>query len=117
MVQGAVNKILHEMYEKGGTILLIPTAVAVGIEGIHFSSQHWTTKKEKACGRSLGDASNDPHGNSLNDVEGQVQNAVRSLWGEVVHPTLNDISLMILRIADKYGWESIVLWKIKGRLD
>ena len=77
MVKGAVNRILYDMYMKGGTILLIPTEVAVKIKGIHFSSQHWTTKKEKACGRSLGDASNDPFGNSLNDSEGQVQQAVR----------------------------------------
>jgi hypothetical protein len=112
LVRGAVNRILHEMYVKGGTVLLIPTDLAITIPGIHFSSQHWTTKKEKACGRSLGDASNDPHGNSLNDVEGQVQNAVRSLWGEVVHPTLIDLALMILRVAETYGWENLVLWKM-----
>jgi len=112
MVKGAVNKILYDMYLKGGTILLIPTKLAIEINGIHFSSQHWTTKKEKACGRSLGDASNDPFGNSLNDADGQVQQAVRELWGEVVHPTLTDLALMILRVAEKYGWENILLWKM-----
>ena len=112
MVKGAVNKILYDMYLKGGTVLLIPTKLAIEINGIHFSSQHWTTKKEKACGRSLGDASNDPFGNSLNDADGQVQQAVRELWGEVVHPTLTDLALMILRVAEKYGWENILLWKM-----
>jgi hypothetical protein len=52
IVQKAVNKIIYEMYNKGGTVLLLPTEVAVRITGVHFSSQHWTTKKEKACGRS-----------------------------------------------------------------
>ena len=112
MVKGAVNKILYDMYLKGGTILLLPTDLAIKIDGIHFSSQHWTTKKEKACGRSLGDASNDPFGNSLNDADGQVQQAVRELWGEVVHPTLTDLALMILRVADTYGWDKIMLWKM-----
>ena len=112
LVQGAVNKIIYEMYNKGGTVLLLPTEVAIKIPGVHFSSQHWTTKKEKACGRSLGDASNDTHGNALNDALGVVQGMVRKLWGEVIHPTLEDLVSMIVRTAQKYGWENIVLWKM-----
>jgi hypothetical protein len=112
LVQHAVNKIIYEMYKKGGTVLLIPTEVAITIPGIHFSSQHWTTKKEKACGRSLGDASNDPHGNALNDSLGVVQDMVRKLWGPVVHPTLEDLVAMIVKTASKYGWDNISLWKM-----
>jgi hypothetical protein len=37
---------------------------------------------------------------------------VRDHWGEIRHPTIDEIVLMILRAADCYGWENIKLWKL-----
>ena len=47
-VHPAVNKIIYAMYEKGDTVIIIPTDEAKQIPGVHFSATHWTTKKNKA---------------------------------------------------------------------
>jgi hypothetical protein len=112
LVQSAVNKIIYGMYEKGGLVIILPSAVAKSIPGIHYSSTHWTTKKDKASGRVLGDQSNDPSGNALNDVEKVVQEQVREMWGAITHPTIHDLVNLIIRNALKYGWEQITLWKM-----
>lgn len=111
-VQAAVNKIIFAMYEKGQTVLLLPTDEAKKIPGIHFSATHWTTKKNKSSGRILGDQSNDPNDNNLNDGAGESQQLVTELWGNIVHPTLNDLAVMINTQATLHGWESIILWKM-----
>jgi hypothetical protein len=112
LVKSAVNKIIHGMYEKGGLVIILPSAIAKSIPGIHYSSTHWTTKKDKASGRVLGDQSNDPSGNALNDVEKVVQEQVREMWGAINHPTIHDLVNLIIRNASKYGWEQIILWKM-----
>ena len=111
-VHTAVNKIIYQMYLKGSTVLIITTRTALTIPGIHFSATHWTTKKNKASGRILGDQSNDINGRDLNDVLGEARELVKDMWGPITHPTLADLALMILNEADKYGLENIVLWKM-----
>jgi hypothetical protein len=100
------------MHQKG-LVLLLPTTKVSQVPGVHFSPIHWTTKKEKTSGRVLGDTSNDPNNNSLNDKELIVQQIVREKWGDIHHPTLHDIAEMILTMRDKEGsWERLVLWKM-----
>ena len=112
LVQSAVNKIIYGMYQKGGLVLILPTEEAKKIPGIHFSSTHWTTKKDKASGRVLGDQSNDPDGNALNDRDKEVQMAVKNMWGKIEHPTIQDLVNLIVRIANQSGWHNILLWKM-----
>jgi len=112
LVQSAVNKIIYGMYQKGGLLLILPTEKVKMIPGIHFSSTHWTTKKDKASGRVLGDQSNDPDGNALNDKEKEVQTAVKEMWGKIEHPTINDLVNLIVRVASQNGWHNILLWKM-----
>jgi hypothetical protein len=111
-VQSAVNKIIFSMYEKGHTVLLLPTAEAKKIPGIHFSATHWTTKKNKSSGRILGDQSNDPNNNNLNDSDKEAQSEVKKMWGNILHPTLQDLAVMINNQAQRHGWSNIMLWKM-----
>jgi hypothetical protein len=112
LVKSAVNKIIYGMYEKGGLVIILPSKIAKSIPGIHYSSTHWTTKKDKASGRVLGDQSNDPSGNALNDTERIVQGKVREMWGAINHPTIYDLVNLITRTASKYGWDKVILWKM-----
>jgi hypothetical protein len=46
--------------------------------------------------------------------------ALRSLisatWGEIKHPTVDQLVLMVLTAADIHGWSNLMLWKkdLKG---
>jgi hypothetical protein len=37
---------------------------------------------------------------------------LKELWGDINHPTLEEICLMIIAEAQKNGWENITLWKM-----
>jgi len=104
-----VNKILYDLHQDG-YILIFPSNVASSIPGIHYSSTHWAPKAGKPQGRQLGDPSNVLDGSALNsDV---VKTLVNEKWGEIHHPTLDDLVLMISRLSDQYGKANIVLWKM-----
>jgi hypothetical protein len=107
-VSAAVNKLMFDLYE-AGVIILLPTAVALGVLGAHFSSTHWAPKRGKARGRPIGDCSNNRSGSNLNSLA--VEDKVRGHWGPVEHPTLRQLVNMILGAADEWGWDEIVLWK------
>ena len=105
----AVNKILFDLHQDGH-VLIVPTDVAQAIPGIHYSSTNWAPKAGKPQGRQLGDPSNVLEGSALNSEE--VKAMVTAKWGEIRHPTLDDLVLMILRISDRYDNENIVMWKM-----
>jgi hypothetical protein len=101
-VASAVNSIIFDMYNAGG-VLILPTRVVRALPGVHFSPMHWIKKKDKECGRIIGDVSNDKDHNALNDEEEFVANTAKERWGEIQHPTIDKFALMILRKADVYG--------------
>lgn len=115
-VASAVNKLLFDQYS-AGTVVLLPLAVARNIPRVHFSAQHWTTKKGKAQGRLICDVANaDTAATSpLNGDPGPSRDTLRAeleeRWGTIKHPTLPALMRMILTIATLHGWEDIVLWK------
>ena len=62
-------------------------------------------------GRPIDDASATDHGQiPLNS--GNVKAQVDQLWGPIEHPTLSQLSQMVLDQAAATSWEDVVLWKI-----
>ena len=105
-VATAVNKLVYEQYTKGN-IVILPTEEAIKIEGIHFSSLHWTLQFAKETGRMLADPSNGDM--PLNTIEAKA--LVDAEFGKIVHPTIIQLIDMIMRVADELGWHEVVLWK------
>jgi hypothetical protein len=114
-VSNAVNKLLYTQWE-AKTVILLPTPLAITIPGIHFSPQHWAVKKGKKQGRSICDTANSDTGLPVNgkgkEGKEEVRNQVREEWGVLKHPTIEDLILMILKLADEHGWDEIELWKL-----
>lgn len=108
-VAPAFNKMILELYD-AGSVLIMPTATALLVPGVHFSSAHWTLKSGKKKGRNIGDCSNSPDGFSLNSNE--VQELVRLKWGAITHPSVEDLVRMILRQVDRVGIEELVVYKM-----
>jgi hypothetical protein len=59
---------------------------------LHFSKAHWTPKKGKPSGRPLGDLTF-VEGTPLNTPETAA--AAAAHYGEIVHPTIDEIAIMI----------------------
>lgn len=84
------------------------TDKAKKIEGSHFSPQHKADSKGKQEGRVIGDLSgqHDPAFTPLNGT-GHSKDALRALitstWGEIKHPTIVQLVLMILTASDIHG--------------
>jgi hypothetical protein len=110
-VAAAVNKIIYDMC-KAGAVLILPTRVVRTLSGVHFSPMHWIKKKDKECGRIIGDVSNDENHNALNDEDEYVANTAKDRWGDITHPTIDKFALMILEQADVHGWDNVQLWKM-----
>ena len=118
-VQSAVHKLLAKQVELG-TVLLLPLAVAQSIPGIHLqNSQHWTTKKGKACGRMIADLSNTADPLKVCPLNGYTP-AERTLlteqcidlYGPIRLPTIQELMRMILAMADRHGWDNIAQGKM-----
>ena len=105
-VEAAVNKLVYEQYTKGNVVIL-PTNEAMNIDGIHFSSLHWTLQFAKETGRMLADPSNGDM--PLNTIEAKA--LVDAEFGMIVHPTIIELIEMILRAVDVLGWHAVLLWK------
>ena len=74
-----------------------------------FSPQHHADSKGKPEGRVIGDllGQHDPLYTPLNGsaVDKDALRTVISLqWGEIKHPTVDQLVLMVLTSADFYGW-------------
>ena len=119
-LQHPINRLLYKQYTDGTMILLL-LAVAQQIPGIHFSPQHHADSKGKPEGRVIGDLTGQhderytPLNGSLHDKD-DLRETIRQQWGDIKHPTVNELVRMVLTSADIYGWEHIVLWKkdLKG---
>ena len=108
-VAPAFNKMILEQYE-AGAILIMSTAAARNVPGVHFSSAHWTVKSGKKKGRNIGDCSNAEDGAVLNSAV--VQGLVRDKWGIIKHPGPEDLVLMIMRQMERVGIDQLVLYKM-----
>jgi hypothetical protein len=92
-----------------GQALLIPVAVAETLT-LHYNPIHWTPKVGKPIGRFLGDLSNTKSGSVLNN-DG-AKEAIQKRYGTVTLPTIRDIVLGILRVAQRSGGLcNVLLWK------
>ena len=82
------------------------------IPGVHFSPQHHADSKGKPEGRVIGDLSgqHDPLYTPLNGSaldKDALRAAISLQWGEIKHPTVDQLVLMVLTSADLYGWDNI----------
>ena len=108
-----VNKLMLDLFHSG-LILIIPTELALQVEGIHFSSTHWALKRGKVWGRPIGDAScTAGNGHSLNSS--WVKDHIDSLWGTIQHPTVQRLTSMVISHASRVGWDQLILWKMDLR--
>jgi hypothetical protein len=116
-VAPAVHKIMASQVEQG-TMLILPMAEVAKIPGVHFSCQHWTENKGKPQGRILCDVANAEaeDGTPLNGkgmLEKQLlRTRIKEKWDEIKHPTLMALMQMALDVADEYGWDNSILWKM-----
>jgi hypothetical protein len=118
-VHNAVNRSVATQAQGGG-VLLLPTELAEAHPGVYLgNAQHWTTKKGKPQGRCIADMSNveDPDAqcplNGHTPAEkAEVNSACEALYGSIQHPTLTELMLMVLSVAEEHGWENISLWKM-----
>jgi len=115
-----INKLLYKLYSDG-TMIFLHKEDANRIDGLHLSPQHHADSKGKPEGRIIGDLSgqHDPKFTPLNGSAGdkdELRNAIALKWGEIKHPTVDQLVLMVLTSADLHGWDNIILWKkdLKG---
>ena len=115
-----VNSLLFKQWGDG-TMALLPTNEAQKIIGAHFSPQHQADSKGKQEGRVIGDLSgqHDPTYTPLNgtaDSKDTLRAEIAAQWGEIRHPTVSQLVLMVLTAADVHGWDQLILWKkdLKG---
>ena len=119
-VQSAVNRLLFENFHQKGLAFILTKATALTIPGLHLSPLSWTEKQGKVQGRPIGDCSDG--GRELNNEplnSDHTKDASDELWGQIKHPALEDICLLITdfsiseRAADStFNAEEIVLCKL-----
>jgi hypothetical protein len=112
----AVDKMLAGWHQKKLAVILT-YATAKKIPGIHFSPPSWTTNAGKDSGRAINDFTDDTFGSSLNSEE--VADMARAEWGEIHHPTSEEIVCMIYEfyyaqkaIDPRLEWDVLVLFKL-----
>jgi len=115
-----VNCLLYKQHTDG-TVLLFRTKDVEGMKDVHFSPQHQADSKGKQEGRVIGDLSgqHDPFYTPLNGTASSkpaLRALISSTWGEIKHPTVDQLVLMVLTATDIHGWANVILWKkdLKG---
>jgi len=119
-LQHTINKLIYKLYSDG-TMILLRHNDALRIHGLHLSPQHHADSKGKPEGRIIGDLSGQhdhaftPLNGSAHDKD-QLRAAIALKWGEIHHPTVDQLVKMVLTAADIHGWNNIILWKkdLKG---
>jgi len=115
-----INKLLFKQY-LDGTMIMLPTVTAKTIPGMHFSPQHHADTKGKQEGRVIGDLSGQ-HEPTYTPLNGTVESktdlrlSINKAWGEIKHPTVDQLVFMVLTASDIHGWNNLILWKkdLKG---
>ena len=91
-VATAVNRMLGDVVEQKLAFLLPLELAQRHVPRLHLCKAHWTRKKGKASGRPLGDLSY-VDGTPLNtDATAE---AATAYYGQILHPTIEDIAVMI----------------------
>ena len=111
-MKSVVNKLVYDLYERG-LVILLPTEEVVRIGGAQFSMAHWTSQATKIKGRFLGDVGAAETGTPLNSEE--VKAKFDEVMGQIEHPTLVDICDRIVKAAELWGWEEVVVCKMDLR--
>lgn len=110
-VAPAVNKVLCKAHDEGLNIIL-PSEKIHGRSEVNYVAQHFAENYPKPEGRAITDSSMGrgmkPE-QAINSEEGKI--VMKERWGELKHPTIQDLAEMILRSVHKYGWDKVVLWK------
>ena len=93
---------------------VLPREIVQQHSTLHFMVGKWTSKQGKDIGRNIGDMSygQPPY------LNGEfAKQASAEFYGQIVHPTLEDLVLMMLNTFDKkksevleLKWEDMVIW-------
>ena len=95
-VQSAVNRLLFENFHQKGLAFILTKETALSIPGLHLSPLSWTEKQGKVQGRPIGDCSDGGRELSNEPLNSEyTKTASDELWGQIKHPTLKDICLLI----------------------
>jgi hypothetical protein len=113
----AVDRMFYDLVEAGLAIVLT-AATAFKIPGLHVSPAHWAPKPGKEHGRPLIDSTdaNSPFPVLNSDY---VSDWAKEYFGEIEHPTIVDIVLMIWDFKAAHpevDWSQVALFKtdLKG---
>ena len=115
-VSTAVNKMFAALIEQKIAFLLPLEMAQRHVKRLHLCKAHWTTKKGKPSGRPLGDLSG-VDGTPINTDETSA--AASSYYGRILHPTIDDIAVMIhdfwleaIRSDPNRDWSELRIWKM-----
>jgi hypothetical protein len=114
-VHAAVDKMLGDIHDQQLGFVLPEPLVRKHVTH-HRMLSKWARKKGKKCGRNIGDMSygEKPYLNGK-----WAKNEAADMWGPIEHPTIADISSMILDYWDEViasepdtDWNQLVMWKM-----
>ena len=115
-VAPAVNKMLGDIVEQKLAFILPLESAKRYVPRLHLGKAHWTKKKGKPSGRPLGDLTF-VDGTPLNTPETSA--AAAAYYGDIVHPTIEDIAQMVCRFWAKTlerdpeaKWSDLRIWKM-----
>ena len=115
-VHPAVNKMLGAILDQQLAFILPTHLARQHVPKLHLCKAHWTQKKGKKSGRPLGDLTY-VDGCALNTPE--TAKAAAEYYGEILHPTIDDIVNMIMNFWKKsldenlgMEWSSLRIWKM-----
>ena len=97
-VASAVNKMLGDIVQQKLAFLIPYNTAKEYVPNLHLCKAHWTRKKGKPSGRPLGDLTF-VDGTPLNTPETAA--AATEYYGEITHPTIEDIAVMICNFWTK----------------
>ena len=115
-VAPAVNKMLGDIVQQKLAFLLPYEDAKRYVPRLHLGKAHWTKKKGKASGRPLGDLTY-VDGTPINTPE--MSEAAAQHYGAILHPTIDDIAVMICEFWAKTlakdpsaDWTLLRIWKM-----
>ena len=99
-VSKAVHKLLLELWREE-KVFIVTKDVAAKLGALHYSPTHWARKAGKVLGRNIFDASDGKFSTPLNTKT--VKAMVRECYGDIRHPTIDEIVRMVMDFASHRG--------------